>query len=130
MKRRKVSTEEELAAAIADGVDFIEVEGDLANKTFRIRASGTVAWAIAIGCIAAAVVVAVAATKMNGTKASMVSGIAAAGLSAAPAVALGPAAVAAAIGIAVSAGSVSVLNRLREYDQHSFEDGVLILLKN
>lgn len=130
MKRRKVSTEEELAAAIADGVDFIEVEGDLANKTFRIRAAGNVAWAIAIGCIATAVVIAVAATKANDTKTSMVSGIAAAGLSAAPAVALGPAAVAAAIGIAVSAGSVSVLNRLREYDQHSFEDGVLVLLKN
>ncbi|MDR2317778.1 MAG: hypothetical protein LBF06_15465 [Pseudomonas sp.] len=130
MKRRKVSTEEELAAAIADGVDFIEVEGDLANKTFRIRAAGNVAWAIAIGCIATAVVIAVTATKANDTKTSMVSAIAAAGLSAAPAVALGPAAVAAAIGIAVSAGSVSVLNRLREYDQHSFEDGVLVLLKN
>ncbi|MNJ52945.1 hypothetical protein D3C77_483140 [compost metagenome] len=130
MKRRKVNTEEELADAIADGVDYIEIEGDLANKTFRIRAAGTVAWAIAIGCIAAAVVVAIAATKMNETKASMVSGFAAAGLSAAPAAALGPAAVAAAIGIAVSAGSVSVLNRLREYDQHSFEDGVLVLLKN
>jgi len=130
MKRRKVSTEEELAAAIADGADFIEVEGDLANKTFRIRAAGNVAWAIAIGCIATAVVIAVAATKANDVKTSMVSGITAAGLSAAPALALGPAAVAAAIGIAVSAGSVSVLNRLREYDQHSFENGVLVLLKN
>lgn len=130
MKRRKVSTEEELAAAIADGADYIEVEGDLANKTFRIRAAGNVAWAIALGCIATAVVVAVAATRVNDGKASTVSGFAAVGLSAAPAIAIGPAAVAAAIGIAVSAGSVSVLNRLREYDQHSFEDGVLILLKN
>ncbi|KQQ60101.1 hypothetical protein ASF84_05160 [Pseudomonas sp. Leaf127] len=130
MKRRKVFTEEELAAALDEGADFIEVEGDLAKKTFRIRAAGTVAWALAIGCIAAAVAAAIVATKMNDTKVSVVSGLAAAGLSVAPAAAIGPAAVAAAIGIAVSAGGVSVLNRLREYDQHSFEDGVLVLLKN
>ncbi|WP_275897270.1 hypothetical protein [Helicobacter suis] len=39
-----IQTEEELARAIKEGRDTIEIEGDLATKTIRIKATGKVAW--------------------------------------------------------------------------------------
>jgi len=49
-----VHTEEELAQAIKDNSDTIEIHGDLAKKTIKIKAVGNVAWAIAFGAIAVA----------------------------------------------------------------------------
>lgn len=51
----KVTTEEELAKAIADNKDTIEIEGDLAQKSIKIKATGKVAWAIAIGAVTVAI---------------------------------------------------------------------------
>ena len=51
-----VKNEKELAQAIKNGDDYIEVEGDLAKKTLKIKATGKVAWAIAIGGIGVATV--------------------------------------------------------------------------
>jgi uncharacterized membrane protein len=50
-----VQTERELASAIKRDEDTIEITGDLANKTVRIRATGGVAWAIAFATIGLAV---------------------------------------------------------------------------
>lgn len=49
-----VHTEKELARAIENNSDTIEIYGDLAKKTIRIKAAGNVAWAIAFGAIGVA----------------------------------------------------------------------------
>ena len=49
-----VHTEKELAQAIKNDVDTIEIHGDLAKKTIKIKAAGNVAWAIAFGAIGVA----------------------------------------------------------------------------
>ena len=46
----RVRTEKELAKAVESEADTIEIEGDLGNKTIRIKATGKVAWGV---CIAA-----------------------------------------------------------------------------
>ena len=49
---KTVRTEEELASAMKSGEDTIVVEGDLANKTIKIKATGSIAWAIAFTALA------------------------------------------------------------------------------
>lgn len=49
-----VHTEEELAKAIKNNSDTIEIHGDLARKTIKIKATGNVAWAVAFGAIGVA----------------------------------------------------------------------------
>ena len=44
----KVTTEEELTNAIKNNEDTIEIEGDLSKKAIRIKATGKVAWVVAI----------------------------------------------------------------------------------
>ena len=44
---------------VNNGEDEITIEGDLAKKTIRIKATGKVAWAIAFGAIGVALVVAI-----------------------------------------------------------------------
>lgn len=46
-----ISNENELAKAIENKVNFIEIEGNLAQKTIKIKASGAVAWAVAVGAL-------------------------------------------------------------------------------
>lgn len=129
MTSARVRTEEELADAINESIDQIEIEGDLANKTFKIKASGQVAWAVAIGAIGIAATAVVLAMKGGDTKTTAISGLAAASFMAVPTLTIGYAAAAAAVAIAVSAGSVAVLGKLRDYKQVSFDDGVLVLSK-
>ena len=107
-----IRTEKELADALNRNDDVIEIEGDLANKIIRIKATGRIAWAIALGAIAMALVCGVAA---------VISGPAAP-LSATGAVASGTVAVGGlgtatwtAVAIAAAAGGVGALKRLRKY---------------
>ena len=107
-----VKTEEELGKAIKNDEDAIEVEGDLIKKVVRIKATGSVAWGIAIGAIAVAVIAVLSSPATAGT-----------GLVAAPAL-VAPAAGApggmgiavSAVSIAVAGGGVAVLNKLRDYE--------------
>ncbi|MDP1153753.1 hypothetical protein, partial [Klebsiella pneumoniae] len=46
-----ITTEKDLGDAINRGESTIEISGDLAKKTLRIKATGAVAWAVAIGAI-------------------------------------------------------------------------------
>ena len=107
---RTVRTNEELAKAVKEDASTIIVEGDLKNKVLRIKATGKVTWGIAIGAIAVAVIAILAAPASGGTSAAV-------GVAAAPAAAaiLGGSTTVAAISIAVAAGSVDVLNNLRDY---------------
>ena len=107
-----VNTEEELGKAIKNDEDAIEVEGDLIKKVVRIKATGSVAWGIAIGAIAVAVIAVLSSPATAGT------GLVAAPALVAPAAgALGGMGIAvSAVSIAVAGGGVAVLNKLRDYE--------------
>ena len=108
-----VRNEKELAEALKQNQNTIEVEGDLAQKVIRIKATGKVAWAIALGAIGVAVGCGVATVATGGAAAPVtVSGLAASGTAAA--ISLGGVSTT-AIAIAVAAGGVAALKTLRKY---------------
>lgn len=117
-----IDNEEDLAKALNQGQNYIEIEGDLANKVVRIKATGTVAWAIAIGAIGVAIVATVGTGGVAAPAAGVV-GIAATGV-------LGVSATAAAVALAVAAGGVGVLKTLRSYEIVSKEEGRVTLKRN
>ena len=108
---KKVRTEAELGDALKNNEETIEIEGDLANKTFKIRATGSIAWGIAIGAIGLAFYSLVATVGSAGTAApatmisSSLAGVGAASI-------LGGSVTYSAIAIAVAAGGVGALTHL------------------
>jgi len=127
-----VSTAAALGAALKEEQDEIEIEGDLVRRIIRIKATGNVAWAVAIGAIAVAVVALLAAPATGGT--SVPAGMAAL---APAAVALEGGAIAlegmvvatCAVAIAIAAGGIGALNSLRKYKMTKLPDGRLLLKK-
>jgi hypothetical protein len=119
-----IRNNKDLAGAIERGEDYIEIEGDLANRVIRIRAAGKVAWVIAVGAIGIAVTATILAVPTGGTSEAI-------GFIAAPAAlaVLGGPATYAAIAVAVCAGSVGALTRLRGYKEISRSDGRLVLAR-
>lgn len=105
-----VTTEKELAKQLEANAERIEIEGNLGNKIIRIKATGKVAWAIAFGAIAVAVAGVIAAPATGGASgtASLFAAPAAIGI-------LGSSATLAAISIAVAAGGIGALKKLRKY---------------
>ncbi len=116
-----IQTEKELADAINRGEDTIEITGDLAKKTVRIRATGKVAWAVAFAAIGLAVYAAIS-TPVTGGSSAPIAGITAVGAVGI----LGGAATYSAIAIAI-AGGISSLTKLRGYKEVSRTEGKLIL---
>ncbi len=123
-----VTTEKELADAVNRNEDTIVIEGDLAKKTIRIKATGKVAWAVAIGSIGI-VFYGVVATLGTGGAATPVAGFAAVAGSGAAFSVLGAAATTAAISMAVSVRSLSVLRKLRGNYKITMESGNKVTLK-
>lgn len=126
----KVKTEEELAKAVNNNENYIEIEGDLSEKIIKIKATGNVAWAIAIGSIGVAVIAVMTLFRSSQpSKAAFVaSGIGAATAGGAVAI-LGLAATTSAIKIAVAGGAIGVLKKLRNYKMEKISDTKLILKK-
>jgi hypothetical protein len=123
---KKVRTEAELGEALKNNEESIEIEGDLARKTFKIRATGNVAWAVCIGAIGIATYSVIATVGTGGTSAPVTATTAGFTAAAATTV-LGGAVTYSAIAIAVAAGGVGALNKLRKYKQVSYENSRLIL---
>ncbi|AUU93179.1 hypothetical protein PO654_26420 [Phytobacter diazotrophicus] len=122
-----VKTEKELASAIEKNESTITIEGDLARKTVRIKATGTVAWVIAFGSIGIAFYAAIATVGTGGAAAPATAVSALAGTGAAFGV-LGTAATTAAISMAVSVRSLSVLKKLRgDYKITKKSEGIVVL---
>lgn len=117
-----IRTEKELGEALRSEQDTIEIEGDLKSKVLKIKATGKVAWVVAVGAIGVAVVV----TLGTGGAAAPVSGVV--GIGAVSVLGL-PTALS-AVGIAVAAGGVRALNSLRKYKIVSISDGKLVLSRN
>ncbi|HOU00763.1 MAG TPA: hypothetical protein PLE00_08805 [Anaerolineaceae bacterium] len=114
-----INSEKELGNALKDEKDTIIIEGDLVKKVVRIRATGKVAWAIAAGAIAVAIII-VIRTGGTGTPGAALIGGAAVGI-------LGLPAALAAISIGVAAGGVAALNKLRQYKEAERSAGRLVL---
>lgn len=120
---RVVRTEKELANAVKEDKDTIIVEGDLKNEVIRIKAKGSVAWGVCIACLTVALVSILAAPETGGTSLA-VSGFT--GTDAASI--LGVSTASTAVLIAVAAGGVGVLNKLRKYNINT-KNGYCILIK-
>ncbi|HBS57159.1 MAG TPA: hypothetical protein DEA38_15705 [Stenotrophomonas sp.] len=114
-----VSNEKDLGEALRNGDDTIEIEGDLARKVVRIKATGKAAWAIALGAIAVAVILALG-TGGTAAPASAVVGVGAVSI-------LGLSTATSAVAIAIAAGGVGALNSLRRYKIASNTRGKLVL---
>lgn len=120
----KIRTEKELGEALKNDQDRIEIEGDLSKKVIKIKATGKVAWAIAAGAIAVAVI-AVLATPATGGASNAAHFIAVP----AAAATLGASVASSAFAIAVAAGGIGALNKLRSYSLEKNSDGSVTLKK-
>lgn len=110
----KITNNKELGQALKNKEESILIEGDLANKVIRIKATGKLAWGITI----AAITTSVAAILLKTTSGGLATPITSAAIftSAPAAIAvLGPAAAKSAILIAIAGGGVGVLHTLRKY---------------
>ncbi|RKU37946.1 hypothetical protein C6495_00995 [Candidatus Poribacteria bacterium] len=115
------SDEKELARAVKNKVDLIIVEFDLAKKVFRIKATGKVAWAIAIGAIIAVIAMIVGTSGLAIPLATTTFGMPAVGI-------LGWPAAVAAVKIALAGRGSRTLNKLRrEYEVVEYKDNRLVL---
>lgn len=122
----KVRTEKELGEALKNNVDEIEITGDLAKKTIRIRATGKVAWTIAFGAIGIAFYAAASTIPTGGTSAPIAGPVA--GFTGGAAVTvLGAGVTYSAVAIAVAAGGIGALTSLRKYKEVTRSQGSLVL---
>ncbi len=131
----KVNNPADLGKAIERGEDTIVVEGDLASRTIRIKATGKIAWVIAGGCIAVSIVaiLSMPPTAATGPLAGpgfvAESAVIATGGAGAISV-LGVSATVAAVSIGVGAKSKNAVNKLRNgYTLTKVNDRKIILKK-
>lgn len=122
---------QELGKALNRNENEIIVEGDLANKVVKIKATGNVAWLVAGGAIAVAVIAVLttpAATATTGPM-GLIAESAVLGTAAVGAVGvLGVSTTVAAVSIGVGATSKFVLNKLRKnYSITKINDSKIIL---
>jgi len=118
-----VRTIKELVEQLLKGAGVIEIQGDLIKKVIIIKATGIAAWIVACGAVGVAVLAVTAAPAAPPAAALAVAG-------AAPAAAiLGVPTAIAAVSMAVSAGGVGILNKLREYEIVEKSDSRLVLRK-
>ena len=120
----KVANEKELAEAIKNNEERIEIEGDLARGAIKIKATGKVAWLIAIGAIGVAVIALLSAPATAGGSAFISGAVAPAAVGV-----LGLGTTATAISIAIAGGGVAVLNKLRGYSLEKISDDKVVLTK-
>lgn len=119
-----ITDEKELGKALQDGIDSIEIEGNLKDKVLRIKASGKVAWVIALGAIAIAVIVTLSNTLANIGEANKVL---MESPDSAPHLWLGGVWI--LVGIAVVAIIVAMLNKFRGYKLEKVSNTRIILRK-
>lgn len=120
----KITTEKDLGKALKEEQERIEIEGDLCKKVIKIKATGKVAWAVAIGAITVSVV-ALTATPLTAGSSNVTHFL----TTPVAVAALGVPTAASAIAIAVAAGGIGALNKLRSYSLKKNSDGSITLTK-
>ena len=125
----------ELGKAIERKENEITIEGDLAKKVIKIKATGNVAWAIAGGAIVVAIVASLAApaaVPAGGGPMGMIADSVALGAGGAGAVGvLGVSTTIAAISIGVGARNKNAVNKLRNgYTMEKISNSKIILHRN
>lgn len=121
----KVTTEEELTNAIKNNEDTIEIEGDLSKKAIRIKATGKVAWVVAIASTIVAVIGILLITTSGGKNLiALGSGTGAVSI-------LGSNTTIGVIiiAIAVAGAGIGILNKLRKYRIEKVSEKRIILHK-
>lgn len=123
-----INNEKDLGKALNEDQDTIEIEGSLKDKVIKIKATGKVAWVVAIGAIGVAVVailypVPEPATQAGAKGIAALTGGAAVGI-------LGAGTAMSAIAISVASGGVAALNKLRGYKIISNSGDKLVLKKS
>lgn len=109
-----IDSAKDLGKAIKNGEEYIEIEGDLKDRVIKIKATGMVAWAVAIGAVGVAITSVYLKVGSGGTAAPATT--AAFFTSAVPATSiLGVKTAVSAVAIGVAAGGVRYLNKLRSY---------------
>lgn len=106
-----INSSKELGKKLKSDPEEIKVEVDLGKKIVKIKATGKVSWAIAIGAIGVAVTAFIAAPATAGVSSVVAMTTAPAAVSI-----LGISTTTAAISTAVAGGGTLVLNKLRKYD--------------
>jgi len=123
-----INNEEDLGEALKNEQDTIEIEGDLKNKVLRIKATGKVAWVVAIGAISVAIAGTVYPVPEPTTQGlSKAFALTAAG---GAVTILGISTTVAAISIAIAAGGVGGLKLLRRYKVVEQSSEKLVLKKS
>lgn len=111
-----INSDDDLSDALKRGDSTIEIEGSLADKVIKIKATGQVSWLIAAGAIAIAVYAAITFVPMaagsGGAAVPLNGAMAVSGATGAVAI-LGAGATATAIAMAVRARGTGVLSDLR-----------------
>ena len=120
-----VHTTEELAKALKRGDDSIEIEGNLADSTFRIRATGRLSWFVALGVI----LLAAKLLNIGSIVAPVAAAVGATAVGAAIVSALGLTAPFALAGLVLAAGGFGVVLKLKKYKQVSRSKGRLLLTR-
>ena len=132
----KVNNEKELGKALHEEKDSIEIEGDLAKKVIRIKATGKVAWGVLIGSLAVAIPLVIVTVGSGGT-ATPATAPAIMGLMGPSIATLGVgttySAVSIAAGAAIAAGgasaipaAVAALSKLRKYKMTKNTNGITL----
>ncbi len=121
-----MTDEKELGKALNEDKDTIEIEGNLAAKVIRIKATGKVSWAVAIGAIAVAILAIVLIPTSGGVSAPVSVLTATPSFVVASSV-LGTQAAVSAVSIAVAGGGVGTLKKLRKYKLEKIDNNKIIL---
>ncbi len=121
-RKVKVKTEKELADAVKNEADTIEIEGDLRTRTLRIKATGKVAWGVCIAALAVSIT-AILATPHTAGSSNVLHLVT---VPVAASILGGPVAISAML-IAVAGGGIGVLNKLRNYKIVENSENTLIL---
>lgn len=115
----KCKTEKELASAIERKEDYIEIEGNLAKKTIRIKCVGKFAWVVCGASLAAAIALYLATPEVTvvsapvGGAGGAISFTGALATTTVAATSLGTATTT-AIALGVAAGGIGAVNTLRD----------------
>lgn len=123
-----MTDERDLGRKIKEGQDYIEVEGDLANKVIRIKATGKVAWGVCAAGLTVAIGALIVTLTSAGTSAPVTVPTSFVGLGTSAAV-LGAGTASSAAMIGAAGGGIATLNKLRKYRIEKISEDKIILHK-